>query len=155
MNGNQIYQAAKAANPDYTPWSPEPRKEPKVFNSLTVRKRPFQPRKITGKSIAVPDQGMSVRDILERHVKNGLPPIEKDVFDDSEVMSPFDGHPDRLDLTERQELLERSNETIKAYEAKLAEEEQQRLTEAENARIEAEVLRRLNDKSQGSVKDPV
>lgn len=123
----------------------------KVLTPITAadpeRKRVY--RKIHGKSIAIPDQGQSVRQILERHTSAGVDPIARQLHYDQEGVNPLGVHPDTLDIVEKQEMRLNAEALIKEAE------ENQRAQLLENQKREEEIIFQKRLQEEGYVKvDP-
>lgn len=121
--------------------------EPQVWNAFNARFRTSTARKFTMPSKTVPDQTMSMRRMLEKHVQGIHLPVEKEgIFDDETEQS--DGiHPKTLDLVDIQAIAEETQETMSNYQ-KSKEKAAERLKKAEKDRQldlerEVEELRKL------------
>lgn len=93
-----------------------------------------------GKKLTVPDQSLSLKDILARFIRHEALPIDKggvyhESEDDLEKLA-------RMDLTEKAEYIDRLKETQARYEAQEKVKEQKRqesIRNEERERIRAEV----------------
>lgn len=86
--------------------------------------KPSKGLKITGKRLVVPNQAMSLQEILERFTRNEPLPIGKDVSyheSDDDLMRVS-----RMDLVDRQEYVQKLEETKKAYDRQEKAKEKKR-----------------------------
>lgn len=101
--------------------------------------------KIDGPKIVVPDQAMSLHEILERFTRNEELPIGKDVQyhesdDDLEKIS-------HMDLVDRAEYVQKLQETQKMYKAQEAKKDK-----AEKDRLLAEAKAEAKKEAEKAVK---
>lgn len=105
-----------------------------VKNSLNSDQFPKNYRKNIGESQTVPEQTMSIRTILERHSRGLLPPSGKQELYEGEEGSGIELQ--SLDLSEKQELYERSKQVISeaksAKKNKEVEKQNKTVTELQN-----------------------
>jgi len=92
----------------------------KVKNLLNAHEFPYLGQVFTLPSETVPDQTLSMREILHRYSR-GLPlDVKTPIWDDSDEEN-FMPDPRRLDLAERQEFAEYAKAELDEVKAKIAE----------------------------------
>lgn len=94
---------------------------------------PYEPQKekVRGKSLTVPDQSLSIQELLTRYA-NGMPlGIKEKTFLDNDKLIFPDVDWEKLDLAEREELIE----TAKLEQRELKEKIKKDLQDAQNERI--------------------
>lgn len=117
---------------------------PVVWNSLNAKFRPKNRKIITQASLTIPDQALSIREIMRRHLQ-GLPmddiamkPIYEDPRWESKGIDPR-----TLDFVDLQRLRLENNEEIELLRKRAAEEIQDR-----KDKIEAERLKKENEAAE-------
>lgn len=124
-----------------------------AYNAVSALKE-GKGRTFTQKSLTVPDQSLTIRQILVRHT-SGRPitmregkfdVATEDVksFDDLDIMPDLSG----MDLAERQAMLEKVDNEILDIKRKMGEEALKRQKNESEAEIEKRVHARLQDLSK-------
>lgn len=86
---------------------------PKIWNSLTTRYRSPYTRQSKMPSMTVPDQSLSIREILERHTSGiGIDGQRVSIFEEDENEAIMGINPYTLDLVDIQRLKIMTNERI-------------------------------------------
>lgn len=105
-------------------------------------------RKVSGKKLTVPDQSMSLQEILRRFVRNEPLPIGREVFGsdketDEELLNGHDAEKlGGLDLADKQELIEQQKDVQAKFERDeehRRKEQQKKRSDAERAKLRADV----------------
>lgn len=105
---------------------------------------------ITGPSQTVPDQALSLQELLLRHTRGlSLGATQHPVY-----MGDEDYFPDlrKLDLSEIHELKKRNAEEIDDYENFIDAEQKEKLKAASDAKFEAEIQKRLAEEQEKAQK---
>lgn len=113
----------------------------KIWNSITARKRKTQPEKNSGKSMTVPNQGMTVRELMIRFA-SGLPV-------NGGRVSPYkadDGLPD-LDKMDQIEIEEYYRE-LRSRRDEVVDRIKKRKQKAEEMKLEKIVEDRISKKQR-------
>lgn len=122
---------------------------PKIKTSMNAKKFPLRGETNLKPSITIPDQSMTVKELIDRYTK-GLPlgNIQKVPLWMGEE-DPFDGlDPRQLDLAERVQMLRDSQELIKQSQELLQRKEKDERIKKQQADIEAEIERRMAEKEK-------
>lgn len=92
---------------------------PKVWNSLTVKERKLPKFTCETASMTVPDQSMSIRQIMQQHVR-GIPAqgFQQPFYDEED--SQMGINPKTLDLIDKQEMLKQTKRQIWDMQQELA-----------------------------------
>lgn len=109
------------------------------------RRRSWEPRRLSKKSLVIPDQTISLKTMVTKYVR-GLP-IEAPNFNgigtEDEVATDFK----KLDLAEQEEIILRAQDELKMFDDAKTRLEQEKAAKekekAENERKELEELRKL------------
>lgn len=110
-----------------------------IYNST-----PDKGEKVSKKSMTIPDMSMSIKEIMRRHA-SGLPISGERVPIYQEEEMP---NLQKLDISELHQLKKQTDEEIQDIQEELRAADLAKAKEEENARIEAEVQKRL--KAQGT-----
>lgn len=114
------------------------------YDAVTVKNRPQQKRKYYGLSMTIPDQTMSIREILKRFTR-GLPINGTDpntaTYDESEIPNLK-----TLDLVELHDLSKGYSEEIRAIETKMMEAKTKKEKEALKNEIRAQFEKEAAEK---------
>lgn len=116
----------------------------KVYNSLSAHMRPKNYKVNDEPSMTVPEQSMTVREIMNRHVR-GIPTSGNDP--DSAVFDPDAIGVDlrKLDLAEIEDIKRENAQTIVEKQNQLSEMGRKKAHDAKQLDIETEVSKRLNE----------
>lgn len=97
-------------------------------------------------SMTVPDETMSIRDLVSRHAR-GLP--IKGIDKEAIFQPDIDGIPfEMLDISERHELMEQTTQKIDEFKSKQEQAEALKLKKQQDEKINQEVERRLKAKTE-------
>lgn len=109
--------------------------EPKVWHSLNARFRPKNYKVIDEPSMTVPNQSMSVREIMDRHTR-GIPGLGNDpqsaLYDENSMGIDIR----KMDLAEVEQLMHHTEDVIRDRKRKLNEFDKQRKSEARQKDLE-------------------
>lgn len=124
---------------------------PKVKNTLNYHLYPKKYKIFTQPSLTIPDQSMSMRELLERHTRGlDLGGISKEPIFEEEDMPTSGVNPKVLDLVDIENLKLENAQKIKDLQSKAQKHEQDK----KNARTEAEIQKRLSEEKAKSKRKP-
>lgn len=119
---------------------------PRIKNSANANDFPKENRDCGGKSATVPDQTMSLREIVRRYTRGVPLPVVAGGYFDEEESEGIDLR--TLDISEVDEMVKKARETVKENEGKKAKHKKQKEDEEYKQRVEKEIHEKITKESK-------
>lgn len=113
----------------------------KVWNFQNIRNKPKNYRKISAKSETIPNQAMSLRELIDRY-RRGMPipgSSNEPKFGGEDMLGI---NPATLDLVDRQIIMEKGIAAAEEYNYEKEKAEAEKIQKADDKRVEEELQKR-------------